>query len=104
MLALLLPMLLVMTAGLVRGAATVARHRAETAADLGALAAAQRALDGSSPPCVEAARIVRENGASLRACRVVGLDVEVAAALQVRVGTLGTWAASARARAGPARR
>ena len=100
----MLPIILAMTAGLARGAAIVGRHRAEIAADLGALAAAQRVFDGSSAPCAEAERIVRENGAELSACRVIGLDVEVTASRRLEFGRLGNPIASARARAGPADR
>jgi secretion/DNA translocation related TadE-like protein len=82
------------------GGVTVARHRAETAADLGALAGAVHAADGEPAACVEAERVVHANGATLLGCRLDALDVTVTAAVQVP-GGWGT--ASASARAGPLR-
>jgi secretion/DNA translocation related TadE-like protein len=84
------------------GAAVVARHRADSAADLGALAAADRSL-GRSPgdPCTAAARVVRAGGAQLTACRVAS-DASVSVSVQVPLprpwSRLGV--AQARARAG----
>jgi secretion/DNA translocation related TadE-like protein len=53
------------------GAAVVARHRAAAAADLAALAAADRTT-GRAPgaPCPAAAEIAHRNRASLASCRV----------------------------------
>jgi secretion/DNA translocation related TadE-like protein len=87
--------------GLLYGSATVARHRVETAADLSALAGARRALDGAAAPCAEARRIAEDNGSALVACQVVGLEVEVSVAKQVRTVGIGTRMIGARARAGP---
>jgi secretion/DNA translocation related TadE-like protein len=82
------------------GSAMVARHRAQAAADLAALAAAMKVLEGESVACARAAEVSAHNGASLVACRLDGLDVivtvEVAAAGSVRWG-----AAQRSARAGP---
>lgn len=91
--------LIVVGAGLgVLGEAVVARHRAEAAADLAALAAADvlvgRAL---GDPCGRATRTAALNGARLRACAVSGGTVEVVAEVRVTLGP-----ARARARAGPA--
>jgi secretion/DNA translocation related TadE-like protein len=63
--------LLLVVAGVltVRGLAVVARTRAETSADLAALAAAgQIGLGGD--PCAAAGRIAARNGAQLRGCHV----------------------------------
>lgn len=87
----------------VRGAATIARHRAEAAADLAALAAARRLADGAGEDaCGLAAEIARVNGARLAWCRSRGLVVEVGVEVAARFGGLGSFAARARARAGPA--
>jgi secretion/DNA translocation related TadE-like protein len=84
------------------GAAVVARHRAGSAADLAALAAAERAQQGWSDGCARAARVALAAGGRLRHCVVSGavadVTVEVpAAGLGHRLGT-----AVGRARAGPA--
>jgi secretion/DNA translocation related TadE-like protein len=81
------------------GAATVARHRAQMAADLAALAAALRAWDGQSAACDRAADLSARNGASLVACRLEGLDAVVT--VEVRVAGGVGWRAQASARAGP---
>lgn len=81
-------------------AATVARHRAQAAADLAALGAAMLAWDGPAAACARAGDLSARNGASLVACRLEGLDaivtVEVAAVGAARWGD-----AQASARAGP---
>lgn len=80
-------------------AAQLARGRAQTAADLGALAgAAQLLAAGSGDPCAVAGQAVRRNGGTLAACSDDGQGV-----LTVRVVVpTATGAASAWARAGPA--
>jgi secretion/DNA translocation related TadE-like protein len=83
------------------GSAVVGRHRAETAADLAALAVAVHVTDGAEDACALGRRIAARNGGTLRSCRVVGDDVEVAVARRVTLGRLGAFAAVARARAGP---
>jgi secretion/DNA translocation related TadE-like protein len=90
------------TAVVLVGAATVARHRAEAAADLAALAAAGRVAGGEPDACGLAAEVARANAARLASC-AVGADavVELRVSVPVRLGRLGVWAASARARAGP---
>ena len=85
------------------GAAALARHRAGTAADLAALAAAGRAVLGEPDACAAAAHVARANAAALVACSVDGSAVvEVRVAVPVRLAGLGVHVASARARAGPA--
>ncbi len=74
--------------------AVVARHRAQAAADLGALAGAARAAQGEAAACARAAELVRANRARLVGCRLDGLDLVVTA----EVGP-----ARASARAGPVR-
>jgi secretion/DNA translocation related TadE-like protein len=77
------------------GAVTVARHRAQAAADLAALGAALRAWDGEPIACARAAELSARNGASLAACRLDGLDAIVT--VEVRTPQWGTARASARA-------
>lgn len=88
-------------AATVVGSAVVARHRAGAAADLGALAAAASAQQGSGSACAVAQRVVRANGARLAGCRQVGADVLVTAAVAPTI--LGDeWGeALVAARAGP---
>ena len=91
------------TAAVLVGGAVVARHRASTAADLAALAAAGRAVFGDPAACATAARVARANAAELEGCVVrPEAVVEVRVQVPVRFGPLGSFAAHARARAGPA--
>jgi secretion/DNA translocation related TadE-like protein len=82
-------------------AVAVARHRAASAADLSALAAASAVLEGPEVACDRARALAAEAGALLTSCRVDGDRVDVVA--QVRpAGALGRLgAASVRAAAGP---
>jgi secretion/DNA translocation related TadE-like protein len=82
------------------GAAVVARHRAESAADLGALAAASHAAEGPVQACERARWVADRMRVTLLACRWQRLDafVEVQAPAP---GLGGMPALSARARAGP---
>jgi secretion/DNA translocation related TadE-like protein len=85
-----------------RGAALVARHRAETAADLTALAAATAQVRGGDP-CGVAGRVASAQGARLVSCalqaRSVSVLVEVATPSRV-LRWLDMPPARARARAG----
>jgi secretion/DNA translocation related TadE-like protein len=83
------------------GAATVARHRAQAAADLAALAGAVHASYGQDPACAQARRIASANGARLVACRVDGLDVVVTAEVTPAGVAAVVGVARASARAGP---
>ena len=83
------------------GSAVVGRHRAGTAADLSALAAAVRVVEGEAAACRTAAAVAARNGGVLRGCRVAGADVEVAVARPVRLAGLGVRTVVVRARAGP---
>jgi secretion/DNA translocation related TadE-like protein len=85
------------------GSVLVARHRAQAAADLGALAGAVRAGEGADAACTRARRVVEANGARLVECRVEVLDVVIGTAADPAgvarvIGTVRAWA-----RAGPAR-
>jgi secretion/DNA translocation related TadE-like protein len=88
-------------AAVLQGSAVVARHRAATAADLAALAAAVRVPDGRAAACAAASTLAIRNGGSLTRCVLSGDDVEVEVTRRVAFGHLGSWAATARARAGP---
>lgn len=85
------------------GAAIIARHQAQTAADLGALSAAVHAVEGATAACGHATRVVSANHARMVECRVVGLE----AVVSVRRRAAGLAAALphalARSRAGPVR-
>jgi secretion/DNA translocation related TadE-like protein len=86
------------------GAALVARHRAESAADLAALAAAQAAVRGDADSCGRAARVAAATGVRLVGCRL-GADGSVLVITEVRApGLVAQWTgmppARARARAG----
>ncbi len=93
---------LVTTASVLVGVAVVARHRAASAADLAALAAAGRAVTGDPDACAAAHDVARVNGADLTGCSVgSGAVVQVEVAIDVRLGRLGVHEAVGRARAGP---
>ena|SRR5215207_6343816 len=92
---------LAMAAALLRGGAVVARHQASTAADLAALAAAVQAFDGAAAACAAAEDIAARNGASVTKCVLNGDDVQVEVTRPLVLGRLGSWAATAGARAGP---
>lgn len=96
---------IVVTSGLLWFAsAVVARHQAESAADLAALAAAATAVAGEGVACGEARWVAEEMGVDLRSCSLKGWDarVEVAAAPSGVAARFGS--AVAKARAGPVER
>lgn len=79
-----------------------ARHQAETAADLAALAGASEIVAFGSDPCAAAATVARANGAELVSCEVNGEMIAVHVSRPVTIGGLSLGSANARARAGPA--
>jgi secretion/DNA translocation related TadE-like protein len=81
------------------GAAVVARHRAQAAADLAALAAAARVPAGAETACAQAGAVARAMRADPAGCAVDDLDVVVTVEVGLAVGRWGT--ARAAARAGP---
>ncbi|SNC73803.1 helicase/secretion neighborhood TadE-like protein [Kytococcus aerolatus] len=93
-------LLSLLASGIVAGQCWLAASTARTAADLSSLAASgdtePTVLSGQ--PCLTARQVARDNGASLRSCRVDGFDVTV----EVSVDS-GTPFGEARARstAGP---
>ncbi|ORA09184.1 helicase [Mycobacterium angelicum] len=82
------------------GAAVVARHRAQSAADLAALAGAAWLPHGPTPACARATAVGREMRVTATRCVVDALDVVVTVEVAVAFG----GAARAAARAGPAAR
>ncbi|WP_405196224.1 flp pilus-assembly TadE/G-like family protein [Streptomyces anulatus] len=78
------------------GQAVAARHRAGGAADLAALAAADRALEGVVVACETARRVALAQGAQVVRCAVHGEIADVTA----RSG-FGPYLPTVRARAGP---
>ncbi len=84
--------------GVYLGAIVVARHRAQAAADLSALAAARRLPSGPEAACGLAKTLARQMGADSAQCAVIDLDVVIT--VEVAVAFAGR--ARAGARAGPA--
>ncbi len=80
---------------LASGRAALARQRAETAADLAALAGAQALAGSPAAVCTDAGAVAAANGGRLVACAVDGQAVVVA------VSVSRPMAARAVARAGP---
>ncbi|MFE3292907.1 Rv3654c family TadE-like protein [Rhodococcus sp. NPDC059234] len=83
------------------GAAVAARHRAQAAADLAALAAAAVLDRGGEAGCVAARGVVDRMGVTLRECRIEGWDAVVTVGVRVGVVAAGSGEAVAAARAGP---
>ncbi|HZV26868.1 MAG TPA: Rv3654c family TadE-like protein [Acidothermaceae bacterium] len=104
----------VCVAGIVlAGVAVVARHRAATAADMSALAAASviarsegdRDAGAWSKGCAAATALALDNDAVVTSCQVTGQVVDVTTRVRIPalrwLGGLGLDAVSVRARAGP---
>lgn len=87
--------------GVCVGAAVVARHRAQAAADLAALTAATVLVGGEGTACAQAAAVAQRMGAALTDCTAVGLDVTVRIEIAVELGRFAMGPARAAARAGP---
>jgi secretion/DNA translocation related TadE-like protein len=85
-------LLTITVGGIYIGSAVVARHRAQSAADMAALAAALRLPEGAEPACGQASVIAKAMKAELAACEIDELDVVV---------TVQAGPARAAARAGP---
>lgn len=87
----------VTAAGAYLGSVVVARHRAQAAADLAALAAAEQLPAGAPVACARATAVARAMRVADTHCGVDGLDVVVT----VRVPVAFVGMARAGARAGP---
>lgn len=95
------------------GVAVVARHRAATAADMAALAAASVIArsdvtahpDGELSACTAADAVALANDAIVTRCQVIGQVADVSTSVRIPalswLGGLGLDIVSARARAGP---
>lgn len=92
-------LLAITTGGVYVGSAVIARHRAQAAADLAALAAAQHLADGSA--CSQASVVARSMRATVTRCAVEDLDVVVSVETSVPVGRIPVGPARAVAKAGP---
>lgn len=84
------------------GAAVVARHRAQSAADLAALAGAADLGAGADAACAQAAVLATAMETVLVACTVEGLDVVLTVQASAALRFFGAPSARAVARAGPA--
>ncbi len=84
------------------GSAVVARHRAQAAADLAALAAAVRLPAGAIAACREAWVVADAMRATVSGCDIDRLDVVVT--VTIRVGGWINAESGAAARAGPGSR
>jgi secretion/DNA translocation related TadE-like protein len=94
-------LLAVTTGGAYVGSAVIARHRAQAAADLAALAAAQRLADGTGAACAQAFAVAHAMRTVVTGCVVEDLDVVVGVDVPVSLGRIGAGTARATARAGP---
>jgi secretion/DNA translocation related TadE-like protein len=93
--------LLVVTGlGVHLGAASLARQRAETGADLSALAGAAKVLQGPDVVCANVVRVAVANRVDVQSCVVTGTDVLVMVVARAGAGPFAGTAVG-RARAGP---
>jgi len=90
-------LLAVTLGGVAVSSAVLARHRAQAAADLAALAAASKIPAGEQAACDQAKAVVAAMRAELRGCDVAGLDVTVTVAVDTGLRIGGPAAAAARA-------
>jgi secretion/DNA translocation related TadE-like protein len=99
----MMTVLLILTGGgALVGSAVIARHRAQAAADLGALAAATRVASGQREACATGASLVAAMRATTSRCVIEELDVVLTVEVPVGLGRWGLQVARASARAGPA--
>ncbi|MEV8636727.1 Rv3654c family TadE-like protein [Streptosporangium sp. NPDC051023] len=84
------------------GTARVARHRARSAADLSALAAARLAFADPRRGCAEASLSAVGNGTRLMRCSINGYGIaDVQVTVRLSLPALGSRLITASARAGP---
>jgi secretion/DNA translocation related TadE-like protein len=88
--------------GVYVGSAVIARHRAQAAADLAAVAAAVYLDDGTRAACSRASALALTMNAAVTRCEVQDLDVLVSVETRVPLGRFAVGPARATARAGPA--
>lgn len=89
------------SAGAYLGAVVVARHRAQAAADLAALAAAARLPSGAPAACARATLVAHEMQVDDVQCGIADLDVVVTVQVAFDIADGFTGVARAAARAGP---
>ena len=70
-------LLAITVGGVYVGSAVIARHRAQAAADLAAVAAAVHLADGTDAACSQASALARAMGTAVTQCVVDDLDVVV---------------------------
>lgn len=87
--------------GVLWAAVSVGHHRADAAADLVALSAAQVQQSNPADACITAGRIANAQSVELKICRTEGNNVTVAVGVRLRLGILGTPVLTGEARAGP---
>ncbi|WP_442913236.1 Rv3654c family TadE-like protein [Kribbella sp. CA-293567] len=93
--------------GVLWAAVSVGHHRADAAADLAALSAAQAlqiSASGSATTvgaCAAAAQVASAQQVELRDCQLLGETVTILVAVELQWGMLGTPVLTAEARAGP---
>ncbi len=83
------------------GAAVIARHRAQAAADLAALAGAGYVPAGMDTACAQASALARAMGATAVECAVHGLDIVVSVEVSTTLVLSRMGPARAIAKAGP---
>ncbi|WP_342213826.1 Rv3654c family TadE-like protein [Nocardia wallacei] len=83
------------------GTVVVARHRAQAAADLSALAAAGALGSGADIGCARAGELARRMRARVESCTTVEWDVTVTVTIAIPIGPLDARTVRATARAGP---
>ena len=88
-------------AGLGCGSAVIARHRAQAAADLAALAGALAVPAGTNSACAQAQSLARAMHAAHVDCVTEDLDVIVTVDMALAFGSWAVGPARAAARAGP---
>ncbi|MFF4987983.1 Rv3654c family TadE-like protein [Streptosporangium saharense] len=94
--------LMVMAAIMLAGTVRVARHRAMSAADLSALAAARLAFAAPGRGCSLAASLAEDNGTRLTRCSINDHGIaDVQVTVRFHLPALGPQTVTAAARAGP---
>jgi secretion/DNA translocation related TadE-like protein len=95
-------LLAITVGGVYVGSAVIARHRAQAAADLAALAAAGHLADGTAGACAQASALAGAMHTAVTQCVIEDLDVVITVDAPLAFGRLGVGPARATARAGPA--
>jgi secretion/DNA translocation related TadE-like protein len=94
-------LLVITIGGVYVGSAVIARHRAQAAADLAAVAAAVHLADGTRVACSRASALALAMRTAVTHCVVENLDVVVTVEARVPLGRIAAGPARGTARAGP---